>query len=627
MGALLVGATIAVYLQVYRFDFMTLDDPLCVLSNRPVRAGLTASGVRWAFTTLHFANWMPLTWLSYMLDTTLFGTGPAGYHATNAVIHATNVVLVFVIFATMTGNSWRSALVAALFAVHPLSVEPVAWIAERKGLLAVLFGLLAMLAYVHYCKHRRKAVLALSSALFLCSLASKQSLVTLPFVLLLLDYWPLARLSAQPQSQPESRAQPAPRRKNPDTELAPGPAEALPSTTNRLGRLALEKLPFFVASAVFCVVAVFAQAHSGAITQGIPPVTRLLNVIWSYGVCLRRAAFPYGLAPFYPYAGAGVSLIGVAVSFVVLATLTGLAVWNARRRPACLVGWLWFLGGLVPTIGLVQIGMQQMADRYAYFPLIGLWVAVAWLLPAFEPARVLKYGVAAVAVSILCVFATLAVIQASYWHDGIRLFSHALAVAQDNAVARRGLGSAFFLKEDYAAALPHFEQAVHLVPDDSEARYSFARDLEALGRAEQAIQEYQRALALNDAYVEAHNDLGLVLLSIGRAQLAQEHFRRAIEIDPDYADGYGNLGIVYGQLGDYAHSIAFSRRALELDPGSVSCQRNLAYALAAAGRLDDAVASWQAVLKLSPDDADARTELNRLSEMRSQRPSARRPPN
>jgi tetratricopeptide (TPR) repeat protein len=598
LAALLAAATIVVYLQVYRFDFMSFDDPLCVVSNLPVKNGLCASGVRWAFTTFHFANWMPLTWLSYMLDATLYGTGPGGYHVTNMLIHVANVRLLFATSATMTGDSRRSALVAALFAVHPLYVEPVAWIAERKGLLAVLFGLLAI-----------------------CSLASKQSLVTLPFVLLLLDYWPLGRLSGQSQGDPENRSQPGRRRENAGDRRGPDPAPS--SAMHRLGRLTLEKLPYFVASAAFCVVAVLACGVN--IRQGIPAVPRLLNVVWSYGVCLRRAILPYGLAPFYPYAGSRVSLIGVAVSFVVLAMLTTFAVWNARRRPSFLVGWLWFLGTLVPTIGLVQIGLQQMADRYAYFPLIGLYVAAAWLLRSFEPATLVRrYAVPTVAVAVLCVFATLAVIQAAYWHDGVKLFSHALAVTEDNPVARRGLGSALFLKDDYADSLPHLQQAVLLAPDDPETHYSFARDLEALGRTEPVIKEYEAALALNDAYPEAHNDLGLVLFSLGRYQAAQKHFRRAIEINPNYADAYGNMGIVYGQLGNFERSIACSVRALEIGPGMVGCQRNLAFALTAAGRLDDAIARWQDVLKASPDDADARTELERLSDLRSRRPGGAR---
>ena len=408
----LVALTLAVYGRVYRFEFVDYDDPSYVISNPDVLSGLNVGSVRWAFGEVHAANWIPLTWLSLMLDATCYGSWPGGYHITNALLHLANVLLVFAIFARATGNPRSSALVAALFAVHPLHAESVAWIAERKDVLSMFFGLLSLFAYVRYAQLDRAAprrALALSLALvfFVCSLMSKQTFVTLPFLLLLLDYWPLGRLAVGPARAAGDEGQRGPSHpRNPPAaaggfgasrrwyfrtfrQLTGGQAAA--SATGqfrRVGLLLLEKLPFFAAGALFCLVALWAQQRGSMIRSlaTFPLATRCLNAVLAYALYVCKAVVPVGLAPYYPHPGAQLSVARVGLAALFLVAVTLIAITQVRRRPFLLVGWLWFLGTLVPMIGLVQIGEQQLADRYMYLPSIGLYVAVVGLVGSLVPA-------------------------------------------------------------------------------------------------------------------------------------------------------------------------------------------------------------------------------------------------
>ena len=394
LSALLVALTLGVYLQVGRFGFIPIDDRLYVTEEAHIRDGLSTAGAVWAFSTFYDCNWIPLTWISLMLDATLYGSWPGGHHLCNVALHVANVLLVFTFFLKATGRRGPSAFVAGLFAVHPLHVESVAWIAERKDVLSLFFGLSALCAYVAYARNPRPARLVLVLALYLCSLLTKQTLVTFPFVLLLLDYWPLGRLAISS------------------------------SAVRKPARCVLEKLPFFLVSTAFCAVELLAQVrgHSTRPLAEIPFATRCANAVVAYSLYLKRTVLPFELAAFYPHPGVHLSPLAIAAASVCLGGITVFALTGARRRPFVLVGWLWFLGTLVPMIGMVQVGIQQMADRYAYFPLLGLYAAIAFSIAT-------RWGTTPRRARLLCVpatglvalYAAMAFVQVDYWRDGVRL--------------------------------------------------------------------------------------------------------------------------------------------------------------------------------------------------------------
>ena len=596
----LVGLTLAVYGQVFRFEFVDIDDPAYVISNPHVLRGLNFDGVRWAFGAVHDSNWIPLTWLSLMLDATFFGSWPGGYHLTNAFLHLVNVLLLFAIFSRATGRQLQSALVAALFAVHPLHAESVAWIAERKDVLSMFFGLLSLWAYVCYAQMNRVTwlrafAIALAVVSFVCSLMAKPTFVTLPFLLLFLDYWPLGRFSLEPGG------------------IAGNESRAHASRT----LLVFEKLPFFAISAAFCAIALWAQASGGAMRSLVrfPLLTRCQNAAVAYALYAWRAACPVGLAPFYPHPGSQLGVYPVVLAGVFLLAVTLWALASARRRPARFVGWFWFLGTMVPMIGLVQVGYQQMADRYAYLPLIGLYVAATELATSLAPAAVWPNRMRVLtAVGAIAAYTALGFAQVSYWHDGDRLFRHALAVAEDNAVARQGLASALFRKGEIAEALAHLQRAIEIDPGDRQPHYTAGRILHAEGRWDEAANQFLKALAIDENYAEAHHDLGLVLCAQGKYWEALGHFERAIEIDPQLVQGYMNLGYVCYRLQYYADSIAFNERALALDPSLIGCHRSIAASLAAEGRISEAIEKYHYVASISPEDKEVRAEMTQLLE-------------
>jgi tetratricopeptide (TPR) repeat protein len=602
---LLVALTLIVYLQVSRFGLIELDDDEYVGDNIWVNQGLTHVSVGWAFSGFHFANWIPLTWLSLMLDASLLGRSPAGNHITNLVLHAANVLWVFALFVKATGNTPRSAFVAALFAVHPLHVESVAWISERKDVLSMFFGLVALWSYVAYAQGRRWMLLVLAWLSLALSLMAKQTFVTLPFVFLLLDFWPLGRLTGEGK-----------------TGIAAPPGRDAPRAfeSRRLWPVILEKAPFFALTVVFCVVAVKAQASGQAIVESIPLGTRLLNAVLAYGIYLWRAVVPVGLAPFYPLPAAGPSVADAAVSLVVLAAITGFAIAGWRKRPYVLTGWLWYLGTFVPVIGIVQIGRQQLADRYAYLPLLGIYLAVAWLVPSLvREATLGKRLLPAAAAVVVAIYAAIGFHQVGYWSDGVKLFSHALTVTADNSTAQAGLGSALFYRDRFKEALPHLEQAAKLDPKNAHAHLSFGRGLDAVGRSQGAFAEFQAAIALDPKNVHAENEVGAALLAQGKLADAQRHFERAVEIDPAYASGYANLGIVYARVAQSAKAIELCEKALRLDPSLLPCHQTIATALAGLGRYDEAIARLQNVLRAEPGNQDAKDELARITALKEGR--------
>jgi protein O-mannosyl-transferase len=593
-GAILVALTLGIYLQAARFGFIPIDDQLYVTEESHIRQGLSTNGIKWAFTACYDSNWIPLTWVSLMADATLFGSWPGGRHLTNVLLHVVNVLLVFAVFAKATGNSRRSAFVAALFAVHPLHVESVAWIAERKDVLSILFGLAALYSYVSYSRKPRIAAFFAALVCYVCSLLSKQTLVTFPFVLLLLDYWPLCRIRA-----------------------ADG--------RGRIGRLIAEKLPFFAISALFCAIELRAQVggRSTRTLAEFPLWTRCLNAVLAYALYLKKALLPFDLAPFYPHPGVALNVAALAAAFAILATVTLFAIINVRRRPFLIVGWLWFLGALVPMIGIVQVGIQQMADRYTYFPMLGLYAACAWLVPSLLENRLGRWRdrlLPALAVGIVGCFAAVAFVQVGYWRDGVTVIRHTQAVTRDNPFVHVLLGNALYVNSRVDEALEQFQQALRMAPDDPEQNYRLGWVYQDLKRYDEAAEQYRASLAVDEQNPLTHIRLGWVLWAQHQHADAAREFKRAVELDDKYVVAYLNLAGLSRAMGDFRQSIAYCERGLAADPGSIDCRRLVAFNLRDQGRLDEATDQFRAVLATDPNDEESRSELAHIESLRVDRP-------
>jgi len=592
LAVCLAALTLAVYAQVGRFGFIPIDDNLYVAKEPHLRDGLSVGSVVWAFTTFYDCNWIPLTWISLMADATLYGTSPGGHHLANLAFHLANVLLVFGIFLRATGKTGRSAFVAALFAVHPLHVESVVWIAERKDVLSLFFGLLALYAYVSYAKDGRVTRLQWTFALYLCSLLCKQTLVTLPCVLLLFDYWPLRR-----------------------REFA--------DRATALRALVVEKLPFFALSATFCIVELVAQVrgHSTRSLIELPLWSRCLNGVLVYALYLKKAVLPFDLAAFYPHPAGGLSLTAVAIAVAFLGAVTWFAIKNARRWPFLIVGWLWYLGTLVPMIGVVQVGLQQMADRYLYFPLIGLYAAAAWLVPTLVGSDAVRRRILSVtAVGLVTIYATIAFVQVGYWHDGVTLMRRTLEITPDNPYARFALGDALVAQARTDEALAEYQHAVRLAPDDPEGYFRLGWVYQGLRNYDQAAQQYRASLALDESLAITHNRLGWILWARHADADAEREFKRALELDPTNIEANAHLAGLARAHGDFEQSNAYCAHALELDTNLIDYRRLIAFNLRDLGRLDEAMTQLESVLAIAPEDAEAQTERAHIVEMRRDPP-------
>jgi protein O-mannosyl-transferase len=514
LSVLLALATLAVYWPVTRFDFINFDDHTYVSQNPHVLPGLSWRGVVWAFQVGYSANWHPLTWLSHMLDVQLFGVRPGLHHLVNLLFHGANAILLFLLLHSMTRALWRSAIVAALFALHPLHVESVAWVAERKDVLSTFFGLLAIWAYAAYVKAESKTQSAesrnpqptsgsqtssifylLSLALFACSLMSKPMLVTLPFLLLLLDYWPLRRMQKEEC-----------RKKN--AEAGASSLILHPSSF-----ILLEKLPFLALSAASSVVTFLAQKAGHALfsVEAIPMGLRVSNALVSYVRYIGKMVWPGHLALLYPYPGSW-PVARVLFAALGLAAASFLALRWMRIRPYFTVGWFWFLGALVPVIGLVQVGSQALADRYTYIPLVGLFVSVVWIVAELSnrwPHR--STIVPCFVILVLLVCATVSRLQVAYWQDSITVFERALAVTTDNPVAHQNLGAALSKQGRLEEAKRHLTAAIQLNPHVPETQYELGHVLLRENRTREAIEQYQLALSLRPNWPEVLNNLAWLL--------------------------------------------------------------------------------------------------------------------
>ncbi len=544
---LLSGSVAAVYGQTLQFEFVRWDDPPYIYENPHVRGGLTRHGLVWAFTSSHAANWHPLTWASHMLDCDRFGLRPGGHHAGNVLLHILNTLLLFGVLRSMTAAVWRSALVAALFGLHPLHVESVAWVAERKDVLCTCFGLLALGAYVSYARRPSVGRYLPVFLLFAASLASKAMFVTLPFALLLLDVWPLRRI--------ESRVG----------------GNAQRPTARRVAPLALilEKIPLLALSVASSLVTYIVQRNFGASepTQWISESTRAANAVISYVRYLYKMIWPTDLSALYHHpnlpGGTPWAAWQVAGAAGVLLVLTALVVM-ARRR-FLLVGWLWYLGTLVPVIGLIQVGHQAMADRYTYVPLIGVFVAVSWGVGELA-ATPRRRGVAIFAAAlILAASAVCATAQARHWRRSEDLFSHGLAVEPRNPVMHFNLGQIRRGQSRDDEAINHFEQSLRVRPRDPAALINLAGLLVQKQRVEEGIERYRRALEMDPRSFLGHYNIAFALASSGKHEKAIGHYRMALRIRPDNALAHANLGEALESVGSLDDAIQHYRSALRLD--------------------------------------------------------------
>jgi Flp pilus assembly protein TadD len=588
---LIIFATVVVFHQLPSHDFINLDDDLYVYENPHVHAGLNKDGIAWAFTTFEAYNYHPLTWLSHMLDCQLFGLRPGMHHLTNLIFHLMNTALLLMVLRRMTGNLWRSGFVAALFALHPLHVESVAWIAERKDLLSTFFWLLSIWAYARYAERPGLKRYLPVLLFFSLGLLAKPMVVTLPFVLLLLDFWPLGRMQFQ-QARTDS-----------------GPLEQKVSVL----RLVWEKVPLFALTAISIVVTFAAQREGGALKslEAFPLTTRIANALISYVSYIGKMLWPHNLAVYYPYSGS-VSVWQAAGAGLALICLTVLLMWTARKRPYLAVGWLWYLGTLVPVIGLVQVGSQAMADRYTYLPLVGLFIALAWGVPSLFTGWRHRQPVFAILATILLVSCTVCTWQQlRHWQNSITLFQHTLRVTTSNHFAHNNLGVALSHNGKLSEAISQYSMALRLKPEAFEVHNNLANALAAQGNVEEAIQHYSEALRLEPDYDKAHNNLGNALASEGKVEEAINHYAEAIKITPDYARAHYNLGNALAAQGKMDEATKHYFEALRVLPDWAGAHNNLGVSLEKSGKLKEAIDHYHEALEINPDYAKARNNLER----------------
>jgi protein O-mannosyl-transferase len=590
----LIAITLTAYYPIRHGEFINYDDMAYVYNNHRVQQGLTAGNVAWAFKTTDLANWHPLTWLSHMADVQLFGTNPAGHHATSFFLHLINVLLLFWVLCRMSGLIWRGAFVSAVFAVHPLNVESVAWVSERKNVLSTLFALLTVWAYVTYTRKGGRRRYLLVVVLFVVGLLTKPMLVTLPFVLLLLDFWPLGRTSETGRAE-ESHA---PRRR-------------------RLFKLALEKAPLFALSIVSSLITLKASASGGAMApvSGVAIRYRLTNAVTSYAAYLYQLVWPTRLAPFYPHPGAFTPPRQVMLATLVLVAVTSLVVWRRRSSRYLAVGWLWYLVTLLPVIGLIQVGMQARADRYVYVPMIGILITAAW--GAAQAARRLPrrdYWLGGAAVCVLVVLTFAARRQVTYWQSSEALWSHAIQVTDNNFVAHTNLAMALNLRERYDEAIEHCNTSLEIAPNDSLTYATLGEALSKKGRPEEGIPHLYKALRLTadrETAVAAQRALGEAMVKVGNDEKAIHHFSQALRLDPLLAPVYADLGALFYKSSQFERAVSHYRRAAQLAPSADSYNK-LASVLRERGRLQEAAASYREALKLEPGSVETQKGLASL---------------
>lgn len=574
----LVVITFIVFFQLSGYDFVNFDDDLYITKNPRVQAGLTAKNVVWALSSTDLANWHPLTWLSHMLVVQLFGMNPGFHHLTNLFFHIANVLLIFLIFNKVTGAPWRSFCLAVLFALHPLNVESVAWVSERKGVLSTFFWVLTMWSYIRYVERPGLDRYLLVLLFFILGLMAKPMIVTLPFVLLLIDFWPLKRFKFV-TSGSIFNFHASSRTRNVEgmiqTENTSDYDSCLASQPSL--RPVFEKIPLFVLSAVSCAVTYLVQHSAGAVRslEVIPLKSRIANALVSYVTYIGETVYPQSLAVFYPYP-AMIPWWKVFGACLVLMSVSYLSWKSLSKYPYILVGWLWYLGTLLPVIGLVQVGSQAFADRYAYVPVIGLFIIIVWgateLMESWNYRRIV---ISLVATGVMVILSIITIKQVSYWKNSYKLFKHALEITSNNALAHNNFGNALVEQNKDEEAGRHYAEALRINPYYADAHYNLGRLLGTQEKYDEAINHYYAALKTNPRFKKAHYNLGNALAKAGRVAEAMRHFTETIRIDHSYAEAYNNLGVVLAKVGKLKEATSCFRRAIRINPDYKNAQKNL----------------------------------------------------
>ena len=589
----LVIATLAVYWQVLNNDFVIYDDDKYVTENTHVHKGVTFDSLTWAFTSSHASNWHPLTWISHMIDYQLYGLNARGHHLTSLLFHVANTLLLFLILVRMTGTLWQSSFVAALFALHPLHVESVAWVAERKDVLSTFFMMLTVWAYILYVKKREIKGYLLVVLFFVLGLMSKPMLVTLPFILLLLDFWPLGRLCLLRDTKNVATGQHTNERAD-------------------IFRLVLEKAPFFALAVGSSIVTFIVQERGGAmeIAKTYSIQTRIINAFVAYTEYIVDMIWPVKLALLYPHPGNSLQLWKGVVAGFALVLITILVIRKARRIPYLAVGWLWYIVTLIPVIGIVQVGSQAMADRYTYVTLIGLFIIIAWgandLLSKWRHRKIWLSTLAAIILPVLIVLTWK---QVQYWENGITLFKHTLRHTSNNYVIHNNLGIVLREQGRTEEAIKHYLQALRSNPDYALAHYNLSNAYAEQGKNKKVIEACKHAIRIKPDYADAHYNLGVAYGGSGKYEEAVEAFKQVIRIDSNYLQAHYNLGGVYAGLGKYRDAIEAFQQVIRIDPDYALVRNNLGIAYGALGKYKEATEAFQQAIRIDPDDADAYLSL------------------
>jgi tetratricopeptide (TPR) repeat protein len=610
ISCLLAVVTFIAFYQITQSEFINYDDGEYVTENKHIRGGLTVEGMVWAFTAGHSGNWHPLTWISHMVDVQIFGLHPGWHHLINLLFHLANTLLLFFILCRMTRALWQSAFVAALFALHPLHVESVAWVAERKDVLSTFFWMLTMGTYVFYVARPGLIRYLVVILFFTLGLMAKPMLVTLPFILLLLDYWPLQRPL---QKEPSRKVLPLPKKeksKGVPTALG-GPVQPAGSQWSLVYPLLVEKIPFFILAIFSSIITYLVQSQGGAVSslQTLPLGARIANAFIAYIAYIAKMIWPMNLAVLYPHPGSRPfwQVLGAAIALILL---TVLVFRRAKKHPFGVVGWLWYLISLVPVIGIIQVGSHSMADRYTYVPLIGLFVIVAWGIT--ELTRSWPYRTQTlITLSVLSLFCLtfLTWRQVGYWRNNITLYDHTLEVTDRNSIiySNRGLAYSNSLGRN-AEAIIDFNKAIEISPSLTKTYNNRGLSYDHLGNFQQAMRDFDKAIELDPGFAAVYNNRGITYRHLSNFQQAIGDFDKAIELDPGYAAAYNNRGIAYGNLGNPQQAMRDFDKAVELDPRYAAAYNNRGIAYGNIGNFQQAMRDFDKAIELDPGYAAAYNE-------------------
>ena len=567
----LTALTLAVFWQVNHFDFISFDDNFYVTENTHIQSGISLDGIRWAFSGTD-KLWTPLLWFSFMLDYQFYGLNAGGYHLTNLILHILSTLLLFWLFDRMTKEIWRSAFVAALFALHPLHVESVAWIGERKDVLSAFFWMLTLCLYVYYTEKPavRRYLLVLFA--FVLALMSKPMVVTLPVVMILLDYWPLGRFESK--------------------------------KGNWLLWQLKEKIPFFVLSAVLSIVTLYDSHKMDLDFKHFPFMSRLANALISLVIYLEKTFWPHDMVIFYPFP-TQIPLWQVLAATLLIIVISAAVIVMAKRLPPLFVGWMWFTITILPVTGIIyQIWLSAMADRYHYLPSIGIAVMLAWGVPLLFPGKDIRKIVLFPAVlAILLILSVLTWQQCSYWRNSITLFNQVLRLTTDNYIAHGHLGAALFIEGKTKEAIDHYNKALHITPDFAEAYSNRGTAYYKLGRYQQALEDYNMAIRLKEYYAPAYNNRGIVYSELGQYEKAITDFSKAISLNPAFVDAYNNRAAIYAELGQYQFTINDLNKAIAANPDYLKSYVNMAAIYGKLNQYDNVIKNLTEAIRLQYDNA------------------------